>query len=171
MEPESFEKHSLGFPQLEHYDTWLEDVLQGLYLSNYGKRRHKNWVSASNYQPTTEKLGVTNLLGCQPEFPKMQVLPKLSRDLKYLAECQGLPAPCLPVTSKQEKSLFTKLAPRCGSDFKAMSVKWAAESDGKQVLNRTHFRVLTDWFQQVSTLVAAEMAAPVVDTVDPHTCR
>ena len=72
------------------------------------------------------------------------VLPKLSRDLKYLAECQGLPAPCLPVTSKQEKSLFTKLAPRCGSDFKAMSVKWAAESDGKQVLNITHFRVLTD---------------------------
>jgi hypothetical protein len=59
-----------------------------------------------------------------------------------MAKCQGLLAPCLPVTSRHEKLLFTKLATRTGDNFELMSQQWAAQVDGSNIFpkHRAHLR-------------------------------
>ena len=114
------QKHRLGYPNVGHYDTWLEDKLQELYLANYGRPLHQYWTSASDYRPTAERFGIIKLHEGAMDFPKL-ITPKLTRDQAYLAHCQELPAPCLPITSKEEMKLFNTMAIRTGVDFKRMA--------------------------------------------------
>ena len=131
------ERHRLGFPRIGHYDTWLTDKLQRLYLHNRGTQRYRGWTCACDYGVTAESFGVTPLSIVDLQLPEaattQTILSGLSRDKAYLAERQGLKLPLLPVVGKDEKALFNRLMVKCPNDFENMASEWSKAVNGVSV--------------------------------------
>ena len=62
-------------------------------------------------------------------------LRELSRELKFIAECMGVPLPFLPVHGEDEAKLFVRLVLVMGEAFDAdhMALEWCKYVDGKTI--------------------------------------
>lgn len=131
------ERHRLGFPRIGHFDTWLTDKLQRLYLKNRGIQRHRGWTCACDYGLTSESFGIVPLSTSIHDLPSIALTPKilggLSRDKAYLADRLGTKLPLLPVVGKAEKALFNRLVVQCGGDFEKMTLAWSDNVNGTTI--------------------------------------
>jgi hypothetical protein len=134
------ESYRVGFPVIGHYDTWKIDLLQILVEKNHGKRLYAYWVNSSDYKDTDESFDVVALHSSDLHAATMaipvdpEVLRGLSRELKFIAECMGVPLPFLPVHGEDEGKLFVRLVLVMGEAFDAdhMALEWCKYVDGKQ---------------------------------------
>lgn len=128
------ERHRLGFPTIGHFDTWLTDRLQLLHIRNHGKPQHRGWTCASAFDVTPETFDVVPLTTqphmLPPESVTPGVLHKLTADHAYLAKRQGTQLPYLPVHTRKEKALFSRLATEGLKDWDEVARKWSASVDG-----------------------------------------
>jgi len=131
------ERHRLGFPRIGHFDTWLTDKLQRLYLQNRGIQRHRGWTCACDYGLTSESFGIVPLSTSIHDLPSIALTPEilggLSRDKAYLADRLGTKLPLLPVVGKAEKALFNRLVVQCGGDFEKMTLAWSDNVNGTTI--------------------------------------
>jgi hypothetical protein len=65
-----------------------------------------------------------------PESVTPGVLHKLTADHAYLAKRQGTQLPYLPVHTRKEKALFSRLATEGLKDWDEVARKWSASVDG-----------------------------------------
>jgi hypothetical protein len=76
---------------------------------------------------------------------------KLSREMKYVAKCEGLDILFVPIHSKKEKQLFTKLgltvidANGAVIDFDAMALEWCNHVDGINIFPKLPVYLRTYW--------------------------
>ena len=76
---------------------------------------------------------------------------KLSREMKYVAKCEGLDIPFVPVHSKEEMQLFNTLglqlidANRATIDFDAMALEWCNYVDGINIFPKLPVYLRTYW--------------------------
>ena len=140
------ERRRLGFPKVGHYDTWLIDQYQMLVELNHGIDIFPGWSNTKDFAPTEETFGVVPLHSealsvamQQIKLPEGVVL-KLTGDHRCLCEAMGTPLPLLPIHSKDEHALFTRLvlAQLNGDasnkiDFEALAITWCAHVNGATI--------------------------------------
>lgn len=129
------ERYRLGFPCIGHFDTWLTDKLECLYQRNHGRQRHEGWSCAMDYAPTPETFGIVRLSidpVAVPDIPQA-VLKKLTPDQKYFANRLHMAVPTLPVATKAERVLFSRLMAQHTDDFEAMASAWSKHVDAVSI--------------------------------------
>ena len=136
------ERRRLGFPKIGHGSTWLIDKLQVLVEENHGTVPFPTWSAESDYERTPERFGTVPLhseqLGnavAKIDDSKLQGMD-LTRTEQYLARCTGVECPFLPVTTKEEKALFSRLVGATSQqalDHDSMAIEWCNHVDGKTV--------------------------------------
>jgi hypothetical protein len=132
------ERRRHRFPKLGHYDTWLVDKLQLLFEKNHGIALFVGWINASDYVKTRESFGTVPLhsaaLGERINKIELPDDLKVSRDLRFLAEKQGLKCGTLPVFGPLENRLFARLEiEREVVDDDEMALDWCEHVDGKNI--------------------------------------
>ena len=110
----------LGYPKIGHYDIWLVEELQMLYLSNHGILLHPNVTNSSQYISTNESFDAVALQSisvheslkerCREIENSKGSLPTLSRDLDYLSKASGSDLPYLPFSHADERIKYAEYA-------------------------------------------------------------
>ena len=151
----------LNYPSFGHYDTWNIDLLQRLIIENHdGCRYNPHYNNIYDHANTTEKFGIVplhtdDLLTKQLDHIRSRGIDftniKLSREMKYVAKCEGLYVPFVPVSSKEEMRLFNTLALRlidangATIDFDAMTLEWCNHVDGVTIFPKLPVYLRTYW--------------------------
>ena len=112
-------QNMLGFPDIGDYDTWLVDILQKMVQDNHDVQAFPGWVNSSDFAPTNEVFGFVDLAPdwLRDKIDKLEVTPKLSKDLTFLAKATGLKTLPLPWHTVQERKLFPRLLNRILEEF------------------------------------------------------
>lgn len=151
----------LNYPSFGHYDTWNIDLLQKLIIENLdGCRYYPHYNNIYDHVNTTEKFGIVplhtdELLRKQLDHIRSRGIDftniKLSREMKYVAKCEGLDVPFVPVSSKEEMRLFNTLVLRlidangATIDFDAMALEWCNHVDGVTIFPKLPVYLRTYW--------------------------
>lgn len=155
------------YPFLNHFDTWLVDELQNLYLDNRNMRLYPNWSNASDYAPTDEGFD-TIALHCEDLhdalIQRCQNLDfndvKLTIDQQFIADALGVPLPFLPFTTMEEKEQYANclLDPNFPKDDTEAAIKWCEYVDGVKIMPKlpVHFRNYGDKFERNGRVKQAE---------------
>ena len=72
------ESRRLAYPKVGHYDTWLIEELQVLYLSNHGILLYPNFTNSSQYISTNESFDAVAL----QSFEVHEALQERCRDIQ-----------------------------------------------------------------------------------------
>jgi hypothetical protein len=100
-----------GFPNVGHYDPWLVDAMQNITDQKYKILLYPHWVNSSEFAGTEEKFGFVSL--AEPDLEaainELQIDPKLTPDMQFLADSTGLKIPPCPWAHTNELKLFPKL--------------------------------------------------------------
>ena len=109
-------KNRLGFPQIEHFDSWLIDILQDRMKEKHNILLYPSWINASALTlRTKEKFGFVCLASSELQqiINDRVQLPdnfRMTSSLKYLSEQTGYKiAPQPWGKSKEERELYPKL--------------------------------------------------------------
>jgi hypothetical protein len=136
------ERRRASFPNIGHFDTWRVDALQLLVEHNHNVLVYPNWSNTADFIDTEETFGTVplqcNLLtsGVQQLTIDQNVLSRLSREQKYLAQQQNVPLPFTPIVSKEEKTKFKQMVleiPRIVNDMDNWAMRWLEHVDGKTI--------------------------------------
>jgi hypothetical protein len=151
-------------PQLRHYDTFLIDTLQVLVQANHNVDIFPHWSNSCDYIPTAEKIGKVPL--CSDELhaavKKIKIKPEitLSAEKQYLATQMGLPAPFLPVISKEESRLFATLSLKQSGNFDAeqMAISWCGYVQCENIYPKlpVHLSLYREKFLRKENIIEAE---------------
>ena len=139
-------------------------ALKSPCLANGGKERYAGWSCACDYAFTRETFDVVPLCAL-PQLPASsttpEVLSKLSRDYRYIAERQGMKLPLLPVVEPEEKKLFSRLMSQGypKSDLVDMAETWNTHVNGTTIFPKiaAQLRVYRQQWekgQQIKTALA-----------------
>jgi hypothetical protein len=114
------ETRRLGYPRIGHYDIWLIEELQLLYLSNRGILLYPNVTNSSQYISTNESFDAVALQSilvheslkerCEEIKDSNGLLPTLSRDLDCLRRASGSDLPYLPFSHADERIRYAEYA-------------------------------------------------------------
>ena len=106
----------LGFPRIDHYDTWMIDACQERVEEKHNILMHPTWINASALCcKTKERFGFVSLASpeLQRNINEKVVLPEdyvMRPSLKFLSDCTGsLIAPQPWGTSLEELKLYPRL--------------------------------------------------------------
>ena len=110
----------LGYPKIGHYDIWLIEELQLLYLSNRGILLYPNVTNSSQYILTNESFDAVALQSfsvheslkerCEEIKDSNGLLPIVSRDLDCLRRASGSDLPYLPFSHADERIRYAEYA-------------------------------------------------------------
>jgi len=171
------ERRRLNFPKLGHCDGWLVDKLQHLVELNSGIILHPHWSNTSDYVSTPETFGTTRIHDDSLEVALIEqiknlklrdaadfdlVKKNLSRDQKYIMKCMGVELPFLPVTTREEKDLFSRLIRQGASvGHDALALEWMKHVDGKNIFPKLPVYIrtyLTKYHKSASARKSAAIA-------------
>lgn len=152
------EAKRLGFPRLGHFDTWLMDLIQILVYENHRVVVCPGWSNTNDCLDTPESFGTIALQSSEltervndkgVELEEAAKLARLAKDgshkaprqtaeQRYLAQRQGVSIAFTPVSTAEEKTVFTNLLLGMGGfDDAEMALKWVDKVDGVHVFPKT----------------------------------
>ena len=117
-----------NFPSIGHCNTWMVDQLQILMKHNHNICLFPNWPNHLDYVDTNESFGTialrtetlqyllnNNNLNCNEI--------KLTPEQKHIAKAMGTKTPFLPICTKEELKLFSKLCLENKMQIRGMAEK------------------------------------------------
>ena len=179
------EVNRMNYPVFGHYDTWIIDLLQKLIYQNHNECRFYPHYHNTIYdrENTEEQFGIVPLHNnelvqrLRDRIDSLQLSEvKLSRDMKYVAKCEGVPIPFVPVHSKEEKELYVKLVCQqykdshaATIDFENFALLWCDHVDGINIFPKlpVYLRTYFTTFEHNSNVRASvRNAKPQVDRLN-----
>ena len=147
------ERRRFGYPTVGHFDSWKIDQMQNLVEMNHGVLLYPYWSNASDLKQTDESLGTVCLHNDELETAIAAIpIPEdvnFSNELKYLMNAMGTPLPVLPILTREERQLFSKLVlESLGKiDEHNMALDWCKYVDGITIFPKLPVHLRTYFVQ------------------------